>query len=124
MAVPCSLSAVARVIKGARRSSSRLTDLTARLTNTAIAIIAPAIIRNDKAMIAVMITSQNNGSCGFISEERRFLYLALCTSVFVVHPDKSHTQTTNSKHQVRHSFTLPFPACKSARLQCDQKARS
>src|SRR4030081_62613 len=66
MAVPCSLSAVARVIKGPSRSSSLLTDLTARLTNTAIAIIATAIIRKDKAMIAVMTTSQNNGSCVFI----------------------------------------------------------
>jgi hypothetical protein len=44
--------------------------LTARLTKTAIAIIAPAIIRKDKAMIAVMITSQNNGSCGFIATEK------------------------------------------------------
>jgi hypothetical protein len=31
-----------------------------------MAIIAAAIKTKDKAMIAVMITSQNNGSCEFI----------------------------------------------------------
>ena len=67
MPCACSLIALARLISGSSFSSRRLTDLTARFTNTAIAIIAPAIIINDTAIIAVMITSQKSGSCGFIS---------------------------------------------------------
>src|SRR5258706_6331819 len=105
IAVPCSLSAVALVIKGSSRSSSRLTDLTARLTNVAIAIIAAAIIRKDKAMIAVMITSQNNGSCGFILSENTDRGLGALYFGFVCRsqhrPRIKGDRGQSPKHQVR-----------------------
>jgi hypothetical protein len=47
------------------------------LTNTAIATIAAAIRRKDKAMIAVMMTSQNSGSCTFIVRRVNFDLCAL-----------------------------------------------
>jgi len=57
--LPCSLTTVTFSISGSSFASNRFTDLTARLTNTAIETIAIAMMINDRAITTI---TQNMGS--------------------------------------------------------------